>query len=155
MKKAAHRRGCPAAAAASFWRHFAAGQSPDLRSRPPLNKGACWGARRRGVPGRRLPLRHETKKARWYTAGFSVWRSIRDLNSGGAVNALSHFEGRETAKTPYISAQVRIKYVPKACKNGLFSYLVICVRMTLQLHFSRTGTIWAPRAPFRTRRTHE
>ena len=65
------------------------------------------------------------------------------------------FEGRETAKTPYISAQVRIKYVPKACKNGLFSYLVICVRMTLQLHFSRTGTIWAPRAPFRTRRTHE
>lgn len=65
------------------------------------------------------------------------------------------FEGRETAKTPYISAQVRIKYVPKACKKGLFSYLVICVRMTLQLHFSRPGTIWAPRAPFRTRRTHE
>ena len=68
---------------------------------------------------------------------------------------LPHFEGRETAKTPYISAQVRIKYVPKACKKGLFSYLVICVRMTLQLHFSRPGTIWAPRAPFRTRRTHE
>ena len=66
-----------------------------------------------------------------------------------------HFEGRETAKTPYISAQVRIKYVPQACKNGLFSYLVIFVRMTLQLHFSRPGTIWAPRAPFRTRRTHE
>ena len=68
---------------------------------------------------------------------------------------LPHFEGRETDKTPYISAQVRIKYVPKACKKGLFSYLVICVRMTLQLHFSRPGTIWAPRAPFRTRRTHE
>lgn len=65
------------------------------------------------------------------------------------------FEGRETDKTPYIFAQVRIKYVPKACKKGLFSYLVICVRMTLQLHFSRPGTIWAPRAPFRTRRTHE
>ena len=65
------------------------------------------------------------------------------------------FEGRETDKTPYISAQVRIKYVPKACKKGLFSYLVICVRITLQLHFSRPGTIWAPRAPFRTRRTHE
>ena len=65
------------------------------------------------------------------------------------------FEGRETAKTPYISAQSRINCSQKACKNGLFSYLVICVRMTLQLHFSRPGTIWAPRAPFRTRRTHE
>ena len=65
------------------------------------------------------------------------------------------FEGRETAKTSYISAQVRIKYLPQACKNGLFSYLVIYVRITLQLHFSRPGTIWAPRAPFRTRRTHE
>ena len=71
------------------------------------------------------------------------------------IKGLLDFEGREADKTPYISAQVRIKYVPKACKNGLFSYLVICVRMTLQLHFSRTGTIWAPRAPFRTRRTHE
>ena len=58
------------------------------------------------------------------------------------------FEGREADKTPYISAQVRIKSLLQACKNGLFSYLVICVRITLQLHFSRPGTIWAPRAPF-------
>ena len=65
------------------------------------------------------------------------------------------FEGRETAKTPYISAQVRIKSLLQACKNEIFSYLVICVHMTLQLHFFRPGTIWAPRAPFRTRRTHE
>ena len=68
------------------------GNPPISALAPPFNKGACWGARRRGVPGRRLLLRHETKKARRYTAGFSVWRSIRDLNSGGAVNALSHFE---------------------------------------------------------------
>ena len=58
------------------------------------------------------------------------------------------FEGREADKTPYISAQVRIKSLLQACKNGIFSYLVICVRITLQLHFSRPGTIWAPRAPF-------
>lgn len=57
------------------------------------------------------------------------------------------FEGRETAKTPYISAQVRIKYLPQACKNGLFSYLVICVHTVLHRLFSCPGTIWAPRAP--------
>ena len=83
-----------------------------------------------------------------YLLGFTKFNIENSQNK-------SDFEGRETAKTPYISAQVRIKYVPQACKNGLFSYLVICVRMTLQLHFSRPGTIWAPRAPFRTRRTHE
>ena len=77
------------------------------------------------------------------------------IRTPGRCCPSTDFEGRETDKTPYISAQVRIKYVPKACKKGLFSYLVICVRMTLQLHFSRPGTIWAPRAPFRTRRTHE
>ena len=31
---------------ASFWRHFAAGQSPDLRSRPPLTRGPIGSVRR-------------------------------------------------------------------------------------------------------------
>lgn len=45
------------------------------------------------------------------------------------------FEGRETAKTPYISAQSRINCSQKACKNGLFSYLVICVHNSMQHRF--------------------
>ena len=63
------------------------------------------------------------------------------IRTHGTVAGTPDFEGRETAKTPYISAQVRIKSLLQACKNGIFSYLVICVHMTLQLHFS-------VRAPF-------
>lgn len=44
-------------------------------------------------------------KHHWPSGGAG---GIRTHGTGGAAD----FEGRETAKTPYISAQVRIKYLP-------------------------------------------
>ena len=59
------------------------GSAPPRWSRPWRCRRSCPKAG--GKMGKRNP--------RGKPLGF--WRSIRDLNSGGAVNALSHFESRE------------------------------------------------------------
>ena len=74
-------------------------------------------------------MQHE-KKETLISQGFQSGSG--GIRTHGRFDPSTDFEGRETAKTPYISAQSRINCSQKACKNGLFSYLVICVHNSMQ-----------------------